>query len=160
MKLSNMSRKESTVGEMINLISINVQSLNEFADYVNILLGCMFSILVGTYLIWQQLGVASLAGLSAMIIIIPFNSYVSNECKKLQTKKLKETDARVKMTNEMLNGIKVIKLSAWEIPFKELITVLRNAELKILKFIINLNAISNLSWTLIPFLVSFIHIIR
>lgn len=153
MKLSNISRKESTVGEMINIISVNVQSLNEFSHHVNMIWSCMFSILFGTFLLWQQLGVASLAGLFAMTITIPFNSYISNQAKKLQIKKLKETDSRVKTINEMLNGIKVIKLYAWELPFKELITAARNAELKILKFIFYYNAISNFSWILTPFLV-------
>lgn len=46
----------------------------------------------------------------------------------MQQMKLK--DERTKMTNEVLNGIKVIKLYAWEVPMMETIERIRRLELK------------------------------
>lgn len=46
-------------------------------------------------------------------------------------------------------------MNAWEISYKNIITKIRNMELKILKNIVFLNLVSNFSWTLAPFLVSF-----
>lgn len=160
MKLSNMARKESTVGEMINIISVDIQSLNEFCHYVHMTWSSVVFILIGTYLLWQQLGVAALASLFAMIVTIPFNSYLFNKAKTFQIKKLKQTDSRVKMINEMLNGIKVIKLYAWELPFKKLITDARNAELKLLKSVFSLKSWSNFTWILTPFLVIYLLILK
>lgn len=153
--LSNMARKESTVGEMVNVMSVNVTSLHEFAHNLNMAWSCIVSILIGIFLLWQQLGlIASLAGLFVMIIVIPMNAYTSNLTKRLQVKKLEHTDARVKMINELLNGIKVIKLYAWEIPFNNLITKCRNSELKFLNYISYFAIIPNFSWVLTPFLVN------
>lgn len=58
-------------------------------------------------MLWRYIGVAALAGLGAMVVFVPLNVVISNIVKKLRTKKLKQTDSRVKATNDMLNGVKV-----------------------------------------------------
>lgn len=153
MCLSNMARKETTVGEIVTTISVNLQCLNEFPHFISMGWSCVFSILLATILLWRQLGVASLAGLMMMFISIPYNSYLSNLSKKLQVKKLKHQDGRIKAINEMLNGIKVVKLYAWEIPFQKLIDSFRQLEMKIFGKIAYLGAVSSFGWILTPFLV-------
>ena len=37
----------------------------------------------------------------------------------------KVTDERIKLTSEILNGIKIVKMFCWEEPFKNLIEKLR-----------------------------------
>ena len=135
MVLSSAARKDCSVGEMVNIMSVNVQSLNDFAFHVNMAWSCLFTILLGTYFLWQQLGAASLAGLCVMVVMLPINVYTSNRAKKLQMRKLTHTDSRVKAMNEMLNGVKVVKLYAWEVPFGEMITKFRNAESRVLRWI-------------------------
>lgn len=70
----------------------------------------LFSIIISTVLLWNLLGVASLAGICVMVVLIPFNSYVTNKSKQLQIKKLDYQDSRVKTLNELLSGIKVIDI--------------------------------------------------
>lgn len=154
MILSNVARKNCSVGEIVNIMSVNVQSLNDLAYHINMAWSCVFVIIVGTWLIWQQLGVASLAGLFVMVIMAPVNVFISNRVKRLQMKRLKETDGRVKTTNELLNGIKMVKFYAWEIPFWQLIEKFRNAEVRILRNISYFSIITNITWVLTPFLVS------
>ena len=106
--LSNEARKTSTVGQMINLIAVNVQSFNEFPNHMNQVWSCALSIIVAIFIISIKLNViAALAGLLTMALFVPMNSYVSNRSKKLQAKKLKVQDSRIKTINEILNGIKV-----------------------------------------------------
>ncbi len=40
-------------------------------------------------------------------------------------KSAKETDERIKLTSEILNGIKIVKMFCWETPFKSLIEKFR-----------------------------------
>ena len=72
----------------------------------------------------------------------------------LQVKQMVEKDSRIKTVNEVLNGMKVIKLYAWENPFKELIMGIRSRELSILKKYAFLNAGFSFIWTCAPFMVS------
>ena len=67
---------------------------------------------------------------------------------------MRHKDKRIKTMNEMLNGIKVIKLYAWEEHFKETVTGIRNQELKVLRNSAFLNAAALFTWTCAPFLVS------
>lgn len=151
--LSNSSRKESTVGEMVNIIAVNIQSLYEFAHHVNQIWSCAISLIIGVILLWQELGLASLAGLLVMILFTPFSSYFTTRAKRLQVRKLKSQDSRIKTINEVLAGIKVIKFYAWEVPFVKIISDLRRIEIGFLKKIANFEAVSNFSWTFSPFLV-------
>jgi hypothetical protein len=107
LKLSTQARKEATVGEMVNIMQVNTNSFVELTTYINMLWSAPFQIILCIVLLWQYLGVASLAGLVTMILFIPFNAFLSNKAKVLQAEKLKFQDSRIKLINEILNGIKV-----------------------------------------------------
>ncbi|MGH0163405.1 UNVERIFIED_CONTAM: hypothetical protein FKN15_051191 [Acipenser sinensis] len=63
-------------------------------------------------------------------------------------------DARIKLMSEILNGIKVLKLYAWENSFKEKVLQIRENELKVLRKSAYLGAVSIFAWTSAPFLVA------
>lgn len=67
---------------------------------------------------------------------------------------MKHKDDRIKLMNEILNGIKVLKLYAWEISFKEKILQIRQKELNVLRKTAYLSALSTMAWTSAPFLVT------
>ena len=67
-------------------------------------------------------------------------------------------DRRIRLMNEVLNGIKVIKLYAWEDHFQGDVQTIRQRELTILKYTAYLNAISSFTWTCAPFLVIDLHV--
>ena len=63
-------------------------------------------------------------------------------------------DERTKMVNEVLNGIKVIKLYAWEPPMEKVITQLRNNELSLIRKSAFLRTLSDMLNSAVPFLVA------
>ena len=63
-------------------------------------------------------------------------------------------DSRIKIVNEVLNGMKVIKLYAWENSFKELIMGIRGKELNVLRKASFLDASFSFTWHCAPFMVS------
>nr|UOU03335.1 ATP-binding cassette subfamily C1-4 [Brachionus rubens] len=154
LRLSNSSRKESTVGQMVNILAVNAHSFAEIPHHVTMCFSATLSITLAVLLLWEQLGIAAIAGVVTMFILLPVNSYLMNQSKKLHIKKLKHQDTRVKIINELLNGIKIVKLYAWELCFKKIISATRVKEVKILKDIALLNTISFFAWTFSPFLVS------
>lgn len=62
-------------------------------------------------------------------------------------------DARIKLMNEILNGMKVLKLYAWESSFKEKVLHIRQKELSVLRKSGYLSALSVMAWTSAPFMV-------
>lgn len=108
--MSTSSRKGATTGEIVNLMQVNTQTFVDLTPYLNMLWSAPLQIILSLAMLWRYLGVASLAGLATMIVFIPINIFLSNRTKVLQTQKLKLQDSRIKLTNEMLNGMKVLKL--------------------------------------------------
>lgn len=76
--------------------------------------------------------------------------------KGLQRQLMKTKDVRTRAMNEILNNIKSIKLYGWEKAFAQKVLDARNNnELKMLRKIGITQSISNLFWSLVPFLVAF-----
>ena len=69
-----------------------------------------------------------------------------------------QKDSRIKLVNEVLNGMKVIKLYAWEEPFKKLIMGIRGGELEVLRKYAFLGAGFSFTWTCAPMLVGSVHV--
>ena len=67
---------------------------------------------------------------------------------------MQQKDQRIRLTSEVLNGIKVIKLYAWEDHFQSDVQNIRNNELAVLRKIAYLNAGLSFSWLCAPFMVS------
>ncbi|CAH1105175.1 unnamed protein product [Psylliodes chrysocephalus] len=156
LKISNSARKESTVGEIVNLMAVDAQKFMDLVGYLNLIWSAPLQICLSLYFLWQELGPSVLAGLTLLIILIPINGFIANRVKTLQVKQMKNKDERVKLMNEILNGIKVLKLYAWEHSFEEQVLKIRNKEIKVLKQAAYLNAGTSFIWSCAPFLVSLV----
>ncbi|XP_011305034.1 multidrug resistance-associated protein 1 isoform X4 [Fopius arisanus] len=156
LRMSNSARKESTVGEIVNLMSVDAQRFMELTAYINMIWSAPLQIALALYFLWGILGPSVLAGLAVMIILIPVNALIASKVKNLQIRQMKSKDERVKLMNEVLNGIKVLKLYAWEPSFEQQILDIRNKELKVLKEAAYLNAGTSFIWSCAPFLVSLV----
>jgi ABC-type bacteriocin/lantibiotic exporter with double-glycine peptidase domain len=71
-----------------------------------------------------------LTGLAVMVISFPVMGKVMVGLQKLNREVVKYTDERVKVTNECLQGVLGVKMSAWEENFIKTIGVMRANEFK------------------------------
>ncbi|XP_043579583.1 multidrug resistance-associated protein 1 isoform X3 [Bombus pyrosoma] len=156
LRISNSARKESTVGEIVNLMSVDAQRFMDLTAYINMIWSAPMQIVLALYFLWEILGPAVLAGLAVLLILIPINVLITNRVKTLQIRQMKYKDERVKLMNEVLNGIKVLKLYAWEPSFEEQILKIRTKEIKVLKETAYLNSGTSFIWSFAPFLVSLV----
>lgn len=152
--LKNSERKSTTVGEIVNLMAVDTERIRDLLTWFNLLWSSPLQISIAIYYIYRELGVAAFAGLAIMLCIIPINGWIAKISRKLQQKQMKQKDERVKTMSEILNGIKVIKLYAWEESFMNIISTLRNKEVQRLIFLAYLNATSIFLWTCAPFMVA------
>ncbi|XP_059142742.1 multidrug resistance-associated protein 1-like isoform X2 [Physella acuta] len=154
LRLSNTAKRSSTVGEIVNLMSVDAQRFMDLTTYLHTIWSGPFQIIVALYFLWQTLGPSSLAGIGVMVLLIPLNALLANKSRQYQVEQMTLKDSRIKLMNEILNGMKVLKLYAWESSFQDKIIHIRNKELKVLKKAAYLNAISSFFWTCAPVLVS------
>lgn len=154
--VSNATRKESTVGEIVNLMAVDAQRFMDLTLYINMIWSAPLQIALAIYFLWNILGPSVLAGLGVMIIMIPINGWIAGITKKLQVAQMKQKDNRVKLMNEVLSGMKVLKLYAWEPSFEDQILGIRGKEIETLRGTAHLNAVTFFLWTFAPFLVSLV----
>ncbi|KAG8129111.1 putative ATP-binding cassette sub-family C protein, partial [Naja naja] len=102
----------------------------------------------------SALGPSVLAGVAVMVLLIPLNAVIAMKTRAFQVEQMKYKDARIKLMNEILSGIKVLKLYAWETSFAEKVLEIRRNELRVLKKSAYLNSISTFAWISAPFLVA------
>lgn len=146
--LSPDSRQQQSTGKIINMFANDTKQIQFFLYVVNNMVVAPFQIVLILYLIYLQVGVATFVGLAYMILITPFNGIMLNLINKTRKQKMKNTDYRVKLMNEVLNGIRVIKYYAWEAAFKEKIETVRRIEVKNLR---KMSYISAVGFTLLFF---------
>lgn len=132
--MSSSGRHAFTTGEIINLMAVDVQRIVEYINIVNFVWSSPVQLVITVILLWKQLGVASIAGLSIMVALIPFNGFITSRLQALQKKVMNEKDKRSRMMSEILNGMKVLKLYAWEGAFGDKVSAIRAREIKFLRY--------------------------
>ncbi|PNI11687.1 ABCC1 isoform 2 [Pan troglodytes] len=152
--ITNSARKSSTVGEIVNLMSVDAQRFMDLATYINMIWSAPLQVILALYLLWLNLGPSVLAGVAVMVLMVPINAVMAMKTKTYQVAHMKSKDNRIKLMNEILSGIKVLKLYAWELAFKDKVLAIRQEELKVLKKSAYLSAVGTFTWVCTPFLVA------
>ncbi|XP_013810458.2 ATP-binding cassette sub-family C member 2 isoform X1 [Apteryx mantelli] len=152
--VSSATRKESTVGETVNLMSADAQRFMDMANFIHQLWSCPLQIVLSIVFLWMELGPSVLAGIGVMVLLIPINGFLVTKAKGIQVRNMKNKDERMKIMNEILNGIKILKLFAWEPSFEKRIKEIRARELRDLLNFSYLQSISIFVFSCAPFLVS------
>lgn len=154
LKMSSKAKRNTTIGEIVNLMAVDAHRFFEMIVYLHVGWTAPIVISLAIFLLWQYLGVAVFAGLAVLIVMIPLSGLIATRLRDLQTKQMKVKDERVKSMNEILNGMKVLKLYAWEPSFEKLIGGIRERELVFLRKAALYNAATEFFWSLAPFLVA------
>ncbi|KAL8710947.1 MAG: hypothetical protein Q9220_004546 [cf. Caloplaca sp. 1 TL-2023] len=155
MKLSNEGRASKSTGDIVNYMAVDTQRLQDLTQYGQMLWSAPFQILLCMISLYQLVGISMLAGVGAMILMIPVNGLIARLMKRLQKEQMKNKDSRTRLTTEILNNMKSIKLYAWSTAFMNKLNYIRNGqELKTLRKIGASQAVANFTWSTTPFLVS------
>uniref|UniRef100_A0A4X2M797 ATP binding cassette subfamily C member 3 n=1 Tax=Vombatus ursinus TaxID=29139 RepID=A0A4X2M797_VOMUR len=154
--ITNSAKRSSTLGEIVNLMSVDAQRFTDLVNFLNMLWSAPMQIILAIYFLWQNLGPSVLAGVALMILLIPLNGAIAMKTRAFQVEQMGYKDSRIKLMSEILSGIKVLKLYAWELSFSQMIEKIRQGELQVLRKMAFLNAVSTFTWFSAPFLVSLI----
>ncbi|XP_059160756.1 multidrug resistance-associated protein 1-like [Physella acuta] len=124
---------ETTAGEIVNLMSVDCQKIEDVCNYLYFIVSTPFQLALSIYMLYDQLGVAVFAGLGVMCLAVPVNAFIGYFLRTYQLQQMKLKDKRMKLMTEILSGIKVLKLYAWEGSFEKKVEEIRRQELTIIR---------------------------
>ncbi|KAJ1998330.1 hypothetical protein GGI04_005049, partial [Coemansia thaxteri] len=155
--LSNDTRQNFNVGGIVTHMSVDSQRVADFiSNFSHHLWSSPLQIVLALYLLYQTLGWSTFAGVLVMVISIPTSARLSRSMRALNKLLMGYRDRRMKIMDEVLSGIKIIKLYAWETSFLRRINDVRiNLELGTVRRYGVIQSVFSFVVTLIPFVVSF-----
>ncbi|KAK2780714.1 hypothetical protein FQN52_002082 [Onygenales sp. PD_12] len=155
LRLSNEGRASKSTGDIVNHMAVDQQRLSDLCQFGMQLWSAPFQIILCMASLYQLVGLSMLAGIGAMVLMIPLNGFIARVMRNLQIKQMKNKDQRTRLMTEILNNMKSIKLYAWNTAFMNKLNHVRNdLELNTLRKIGATQSVANFTWSSTPFLVS------
>ena len=131
---------EFTNGKITNLMSTDSSRVDFAAGYCHIGWVALIQVCIILAILLVNIGPSALAGFGLLILSAPILARIVRKLAIKRFKSTKFTDARVRITQEILNSMRVIKYYAWEKSFLGKVMDLREAELKIVRFLLLIRA--------------------
>lgn len=131
LKLSQSALSETTAGQMVNLLSNDVNRFDQVTMSIPYLwIAPLQGVIVIAILSISYLGVLpTLATLGSILMYVLIQTLMGRGFSKFRDKTAQRTDERVRLMNEIILAIRIIKMYAWEKPFKQLVQFARKREI-------------------------------
>ncbi|KAJ2802388.1 hypothetical protein H4R20_003297, partial [Coemansia guatemalensis] len=157
MTISNDTRQKYDFGSINMHMSVDAERISEFTTVSSYqILSSPARIILIIYMLYQKLGWSIVAGVLVLVSSIPISTHITHSMKTQNRLIMTYRDQRMKIMNEVLTGIKVVKLYAWESSFIKSINKVRiDLELATIRRYAMLRALFSFVVTLAPFMVSF-----
>ncbi|KAB0798157.1 hypothetical protein PPYR_09150 [Photinus pyralis] len=133
LRLTKTALTETTPGKIINLISNDVAVFDRIIYSSMYLWAAPIQTIILASIMYKEVGTSSLFGVAISLFFVPFYYASGKAASILRLKTSMKTDQRLRLMNEIIQGIRVIKMYAWEVPFSKTIGKIRNLELHSLK---------------------------
>ncbi|XP_070538850.1 ATP-binding cassette sub-family C member 5-like [Ptychodera flava] len=129
------SLQDKTVGELVNLCTNDAQRFHELLAYFPLLYGSIVLGILNIIYAYMLVGPSGLLGtLGAFFVFWPLQAVSGILAQILRGKSIRVTDRRVRLMNEILTCVKLIKMYAWEMPFSRTVESIRREERKFLQY--------------------------
>ncbi|KAM7375245.1 hypothetical protein PAMA_014371 [Pampus argenteus] len=132
--LSSSAMGKTTTGQIVNLLSNDVNKFDDVTIFLHFLWVGPLQAAAVVGLLWVEIGPSCLAGMVVLMFLMPTQTMFGRLFSKFRSKTAVLTDNRIRTMNEVVSGIRIIKMYAWEKPFAALVSEFRSKEIsKIMK---------------------------
>ncbi|KAG0264019.1 hypothetical protein BG011_007579 [Mortierella polycephala] len=156
LKLSSAAKQKSTAGEINNHMSVDAERWPDAVTFMPMFVSIPYELSVALWLLYQQIGWSVFVGLATILVMMPVQGFAAKSFTKAKSQKLEAMDQRIRLMNEILSGIKIVKLYGWEDSFKERVRVFRNRELSRLRHIGTVFSFMSIMFQSMPLLVTLV----
>ena len=130
LSLSTRSRQATETGRIVNFMSADVNQMQMFFyPFASQLLTGPAMLITSLVLLWFQIRWATFIGLGILLVSTPATTIFLKKITGFRREMLKHTDQRVKLMNQLLVGIRVLKMYAWESAQEAAVLEVRKQEL-------------------------------
>ncbi|XP_036147849.1 multidrug resistance-associated protein 4 [Monomorium pharaonis] len=141
LRLNIASINQIGPGQIINLLSNDVTRFDQLTQFLNFIWIMPFQITIVGYLMWQKIGFSTVVGIGSLsftVLLVQVSFGILS--RKLRAMIAPLTDRRMQLMSELVAGIQVVKMYAWEKSFSKIISVISELEINKIKFSLYVHA--------------------
>ncbi|KAK9466533.1 P-loop containing nucleoside triphosphate hydrolase protein [Lipomyces arxii] len=138
--LSNRARVDHTNGKIASLMSTDTYRVEFACQFVGHLLDAPIPLIICLIMLVINIGPSSLCGFALIVLATPVLTKIAKIIARRRVKSTIFTDARIRLTQELLQSIRVIKFFAWENAYIKRLLEIRRKEIKLVRFMLVLRS--------------------
>ena len=123
--MSQSKLAKITSGHVVDLVSNDIQRIDLATQNLFVSLRSPFDLIILGILLWVLIGWQAITGLIFVLILIPYVLKTTGWVAKLRTRAAQVTDKRLAVMNEIISGIRAVKMYAWEWPYIDKVRQIR-----------------------------------
>ena len=117
---------EDSISEnTINLVSNDAQTIEELGYTLYTFSFALLDLITSLAMVWYLVAWQALLGVSFFLVVIAYGSLIARKAGEIRHRSAAVTDERLKIMKEIISGIRVVKMYAWEWNFRDLVAQIR-----------------------------------
>ncbi|KAL9978598.1 hypothetical protein ACROYT_G016133 [Oculina patagonica] len=128
----NRCTLHDTISEnTINLVSNDAQAMELLSIAIFVLPFAPLDLVISMALLWYLFAWQALVGASIFLIVVVYGSFAAHKIGKVRHQSAAVADKRLETMKEIITGIRVVKMYAWEWNFRDLVAQIRRKEISL-----------------------------
>lgn len=123
LRLKDLTRVQP--GQIIALVTHDAQRLDQVFQKVGYILQGFLELVAVTALIWRLIGFQAISGIIFLIVLLAHYIGMWDVCMKLRMRIARWTERRLSIVEQIVSGIRTIKMNTWEWPYKNRVEEIR-----------------------------------
>lgn len=125
LSLNRYSLEATRSGNTINLVSNDVQKIEKSLNQLGMVFSAPMELSISLGFLWYFIGWEALIGATVFFVLVAFQIVLARKAADLRKKAATFTDERLMVMNEIIAGIRAVKMFAWEWNFIDVVRELR-----------------------------------
>lgn len=130
LNLSGIEKKNYSIGRATKMMSSDVLRFEVYWGFLHFFWTCPLQVFLSFCFLYSMFGVSVFAGAAVIALSLPIQFFLLRRMSRQRPKINEVADKRIRLLQEILAGIRVIKLYSWDNIFRTKMSHLREKELK------------------------------